>query len=144
MAVRDRTVSIKLDNNLQSTLTVVFCLTFCFRSSYCTTRLSGAMAAFLGKVGHSLIMKLHHLTINYESNLGTAQQKQTKRLLSRAWLQMPLPHSFIEYSAASLVSFPFFAHWRQHWTGILMPRRVHVRWSAAGANSAECISIKSQ
>lgn len=46
-----------------------------------------------GKVGHLLIMERHLLTINHESNLGTAQQKQTK--LFWASFQMLLPHSFI-------------------------------------------------
>lgn len=62
------------------------------------------MAAFLGKVGHLLIVELHHLTINHESNLGTAQQKQTKHLLSWASLQMLLPHSFMEYSQFGVIS----------------------------------------
>lgn len=70
----------------------------------CTIRSSGAMAAFLGKVGHRLIMELHHLTINHESNLGPAQQKENKHLLSWAPLQMPLPHSFMVHSQFGAIS----------------------------------------
>lgn len=40
-----------------------------------TIRSSGELAGFLGKLGHLLIMDRHHLTINHESNLGTARQK---------------------------------------------------------------------
>lgn len=40
-----------------------------------TVRSSGALTTFLGKVGHLLIMERRHLTINHESNFGTAQQK---------------------------------------------------------------------
>lgn len=70
----------------------------------CTIRSSGATAAFLGEVGHLLIMELHHLTINHESNLGTAQQKQTEHLLFWASLQRPLRHSFAEFSQLAVFS----------------------------------------
>lgn len=91
-------------------------------------------AAFLGKVGHLLIMERRHLTINHESKLRMAQQ--TKHLLFRAWLQML--HSFTDSAQFELV--PFSAHWRQQWTSIFMQRGVYQR---AGASSAVCGSIQS-
>lgn len=45
-----------------------------------TIRSLGEAAGFLGKVGHRLIMELHHLTINHQSSLGPAQQKGNEHL----------------------------------------------------------------
>ncbi len=107
----------------------------------CTIRSSGAQTAFLGKVGHLLIMELHHLTINHESNLGTAQQKH------RLSISCPGHHSkchclIHSWSTVNLVlsSSSFFAHWRQHSTGVLM--QTQSMYAAMSPSEVECYSCK--
>lgn len=101
----------------------------------CNARSSGALAAFLGKVGHLLIMERHHLTINHESNLGTAQQKH------RLSISCPGHHSkchclIHSWSTAELVLFPFSARWRQHWTGVLT--QTQRMYAATSPSEVEC------
>lgn len=76
-------------------------------------RSSRKTAAFLGKVGHRLIMELHHLTINLQSSSGPAQQKREWASFS-FWARL---QTFVFIHSRSqgqlLVQLPYSAHWRQ-------------------------------
>lgn len=102
------------------------------------------------KVGQLLIMEPQPLTINHESNLGTARQNH-RLSISRPGHCSKCQCFIHSRNTIGFCGVFVFLHRRQHHSGVCVqkllygvPHWVHLRLSAAGANSALCDSIKSQ